>query len=109
MLEGFTFGAEEVAEYSHLAVERVRVVMNAFCLGPSERNQEFRALHDFNVISAAPLIQTAAGEYLLFDAYNFFEALYEAPFYWMGGDKNLLANGVEPSRSLYRGVLARAT
>lgn len=87
VLEGFTFSAKEVAEYSRLPVERVRAVMNAFCLKPDKRNQGFRALHDFNVISGAPLIQTAKGEYLLFDAYNFFEALYEAPFYWMGADK----------------------
>jgi hypothetical protein len=87
VLEGFKFTAEEVAEYSHLSIECIRAVMDAFCLELGERNQTFRALHDFNVISGAPLIQTAEGEYLLFDAYNLLEALYEAPFYWMGADK----------------------
>jgi hypothetical protein len=87
VLEGFTFSDNEVAEYSHLPLECVRAVMNAFCVGVGERNQGFRALHEFNAISGAPLIQTAEGEYLLFDAYNLFEALYEAPFYWMGADK----------------------
>jgi SEC-C motif len=87
VLEGFMFNSEEVAAYSHLPVERVRAVVNAFCLGANECNQKFRALHDFNLISGAPLIQTAEDEYLLFEAYSFLEALYEAPFYWMGADK----------------------
>jgi hypothetical protein len=87
VVEGFTFSAEEVVEYSHLAVKRVRAVLDAFSVGPDEHNQGFRTLHDFNVMNAAPLIQIAHGEYLLFDAYNFFEALYETPFYWMGADK----------------------
>ncbi len=44
-------------------------------------------MHDFNIANASPLIRMPDGTYLLLHIYSFVEALYEAPFYWMGADK----------------------
>ncbi|OUL72754.1 nuclease-related domain-containing protein [Paraburkholderia hospita] len=90
MLPFFVFTAEEVAAKANRPVEEVARVLGAFQIGPTERNATFNALHDFNAITAAPLLRTPTGEFLLLQAYSLAEAIYEAPFYWMTQDKAYL-------------------
>lgn len=75
-----------VAAKAGVSEELVRSVLDAFCVGDGVRNPEFKALTDFNVAAALPLLRHGAG-YLLLQEYSLSEALYEAPFYWMGADK----------------------
>ncbi|MFM0667461.1 YecA family protein [Paraburkholderia sediminicola] len=90
MLPLFAFAAKEVAAKANLAVEDVERVLGAFELPSSERNAAFNALHDFNAITATPLLRMPSGEFLSLQTYSLAEAIYEAPFYWMTQDKAYL-------------------
>lgn len=81
-----TFSVQEVADYGHIDPAIVDSVLSAFSVPPGECNEQFKALHDFNIANASPLIRMPDGTYLLFHIYSLVEALYEAPFYWMGAD-----------------------
>jgi len=83
---GYTFSVGEVAEASGLEESTVEAVLNAFALAPSEKNETFLALDDFNVVNATPLLRSNA-EFVLFQSYSLVEALYESPFYWMALDE----------------------
>ena len=95
MLPFFAVTVEEVAAQSGLETALVTRILDAFTLSEEERNAGFNALHDFNAISATPLLRMPSGEYLSLQAYALAEALYDAPFYWMAPDK------------AYRGTLAK--
>ena len=87
LLPGRLFTAGEVPETAGLEAPVVEVILGTFSVQTSERNEEFRALNDFNVANASPLLRTPDGNYMLFHLYSLVEALYESPFYWMGMDK----------------------
>jgi len=86
ILPGYTFSAGEVAAASGVAESTVEAVLNAFALARGEKNEAFRALDDFNLVNASPLLRFK-GEFVLFLSYGLVEALYESPFYWMVVDK----------------------
>ena len=90
-----TFSVQEVADYGHIDAKIVEKVLSAFAVPPGARNEQFKALHDFNIANASPLIHTPDGNYLLFHIYSLVEALYEAPFYWMGADKAYAATAMQ--------------
>ncbi len=81
------FSVQEVAAYGHFDPVIVDRVLSAFAVPPGATNEQFKALHDFNIANASPLIRMPDGNFLLFHIYSLVEALYEAPFYWMGADK----------------------
>lgn len=87
MLPFFAFKAEEVAAKAGLATDLVDKVLGAFELVPTERNAGFSTLHDFNIITATPLLRMPSGEFLSLQFYSLAEAIYDAPFYWMVLDK----------------------
>lgn len=86
MLDGFKFSASEVAAAASLSVELVERVLLAFTF-PGDGNPTFTALNEFNSTNARPLLRVADQEFVLFQTVSLFEALYEAPFYWMIADK----------------------
>jgi hypothetical protein len=86
ILPGYTFFRGEVAAATGMAESTVEAVLGAFALAPGEKNETFRALDDFNVVNATPLLRCNS-EFVLFQSYNLVEALYESPFYWMVVDK----------------------
>jgi hypothetical protein len=83
ILSGFVFSAVDVAKRANLALDEVEVVLQAFTISITERNTQFTALNEFNVVTAQPLIRMPDSRYLLFQWYSLAEAIYEAPFYWM--------------------------
>lgn len=85
-LPGFMFTVQEVVEHAHIDRAVVEKVLTAFAISDEERNYSFSALHDFNIANATPLLRTKDDAYILFHIYSLVEALYEAPFYWMGAD-----------------------
>jgi len=87
MLPGFVFTAAEVAKQRGLAISTVERVLNAFALPPDDTNAAFTSLHAYNATRGTPLLRGQAGEYILFQQYSLFEALYESPFFWLNADK----------------------
>ena len=87
MLPLFAFTADEIAVKANLATDIVERVLGAFELPSTERNEGFNALHDFNVITAMPLLRTPSGEFLSLQTYSLAEAIYEAPHHWMYQDE----------------------
>ena len=94
ILPGYTFSVGEVGAASGLAESTVEAVLNAFALAPGERNEAFRALDDFNVANATPLLRSSS-EFVLFQSYSLVEALYESPFYWMVVDEAYVSTAME--------------
>lgn len=90
MLPLFSFTTDEIAAKANLTADLVERVLGAFELPVTERNVGFNALHDFNVITATPLLRMPNGEFLSLQFYSLAEAIYEAPFYWMAQDKSYL-------------------
>lgn len=86
-LPGITFAIQEVSDRAGMDPGVVEHVLKAFAAPASACNKQFKALHDFNITNACPLVPTPDGRYVLFHIYSLVEALYEAPFYWMGADK----------------------
>src|ERR1700687_4885170 len=83
ILPGFSFTLHEASEASGLDQTLVEKVINAFTLGEGERNEKFRALHDFNSTNATPLLRTQDDRFILFQQYSLVASIYESPFYWM--------------------------
>jgi hypothetical protein len=94
-LPGNAFSVQEVADYGHIDPAIVDKVLSAFAVPPGAHNEQFKALHDFNIANASPLIRMPDGTYLLFHIYSLVEALYEAPFYWMGADKAYVSTAMQ--------------
>ena len=80
------FSAQEVAHRAGIDEAVVERVLSAFVLPDGDRNASFTALNEFNVVNASPLLRRG-DKLILFQIYNLVEALYDAPFYWMGADK----------------------
>ncbi|WP_174263652.1 SEC-C metal-binding domain-containing protein [Hyphomicrobium sp. CS1BSMeth3] len=87
MLPGFTITPDELAALCALDPSVVDRVLAAFCLPPGNLNASFTTLNDYNAVNGTPLLCPAPQQYVLFHQYSLFEALYDAPFYWMGADK----------------------
>lgn len=87
MLPFFAFSLDEIAAKANLANDIVGLVLEAFELPSTDRNIEFNALHDFNMITAMPLLRSPSGEFLLLQTYSLAEAIYEAPHHWMYQDE----------------------
>lgn len=74
----------EVAFRSRLPEPVAQAVLDAFTL--RGQNETFKALGDFNAVSAFPVIATDRSTVLMFQHYNILEALYESPYFWMGAN-----------------------
>lgn len=85
-LAGYVFTVQDVVDRTHIDSAVVDKVLTAFSIPDGERNNSFSALHDFNIVNATPLLRFKDDTYILFHIYSLVEALYEAPFYWMGAD-----------------------
>lgn len=99
-LPGNTFTVQDVADHAHIDPATVGRILAAFAVPADAHNEQFTALHDFNIANACPLIRTPDGSYLLFHIYSLVEALYEAPFYWMGADNAYVSTAMK-NRGLF--------
>jgi SEC-C motif/Nuclease-related domain len=95
LLPGNAFSVQEVADYGRIDPAIVDRVLSEFSIPPGAHNEQFKALHDFNIANASPLIRMPDGNFLLFQIYSLVEALYEAPFYWMGADKVYVSSAMQ--------------
>lgn len=87
-LESFTFGPDEIATDTGMQRDRVVACIEAFALPKGHRNPSFQALNDFNAVNAMPILAGDDDQFILFHWNALAEALYEAPFYWLGADKS---------------------
>lgn len=101
VLPVFATHPTELAQRGGMEVELVERVLKAFTLPDQERNDEFHSLHDFNAVSATPLIRMPDGEYLSLQSYALAEAIYDTPFYWMWSDE-----AYRPNLTKHRGEFA---
>jgi hypothetical protein len=86
VLPCFIFTTKELAEASGLDRDLIERVVEAFVLPAHEGNMTFRAVDDFNLISALPIIPVGDGRLLLLEQYGLQQSLYESPFFWMWED-----------------------
>ncbi|UWZ84794.1 SEC-C metal-binding domain-containing protein [Occallatibacter riparius] len=86
-LPSFVFTVDELAEASDMDRGLIERVVNTFILPADQRNACFRAVDDFNVVCAAPIIPIRDGQLLLLEQYTLEQSLYESPFFWMWDDK----------------------
>ncbi len=87
-LPGFQFTAQEVDAVADIEIEIIERIISAFSLERTRKNEEFVSPGAFNETNAAPIITLSDGACVLFQNYSLLEAMYEAPFFWMVGDKS---------------------
>lgn len=87
MLPCFTFTGQEVADWSGIAIAKVKLILDAFTCLPDKSNLSFAALSDFNITNAFPILREGKDTYVLLQYYSLLEAVYESPFFWMAADK----------------------
>jgi hypothetical protein len=85
---GFVFNAHELEGPTGLPFEKLERILMAFTVDAKKANASFSSLSAFNETNAAPIIKAVDGSYILLQHYSLLEALYEAPFFWMAGDKS---------------------
>jgi hypothetical protein len=85
-LELYTFSAEEVGVAAHLPAETCERVLAAFALTDEERNAQFTKVDARNIAAILPVMRRE-GRYVVFNVVDLYEALYQAPYFWMLADK----------------------
>jgi hypothetical protein len=87
-LPGFAFTPKELLQGCGESEPTIINVLNSLSISENDRNENFQALNDFNLANSQPIIRGEQDTYILFQAYSFYEALYESPFYWMLQDES---------------------
>jgi len=82
----FVFTTDELADASGMDRGQIELVVNSFVLPDGARNVSFRAIDDFNVVSAMPIIPIGDGHLFMLEQYSLEQSLYESPFFWMRDD-----------------------
>ena len=87
MVPGFSFSAAEVAAQTAMDPALVQRILDAFTMPAEATNAGFASVHDFNVVTATPLLRHPNGEYVSLQNYALAQAIYDSPFHWMLSDK----------------------
>ncbi len=90
LLWGFLLNSEELAVTSGMDAAVIDRVLTAFAIPAGEHNAGFVSVSDFNIVSKYPLLRTDEREYICFQPYGLYEALYDVPFYWMCEDDDYI-------------------
>lgn len=83
----FTFSLEEIAAAAAVPPATTAAVLAVLTAPEAPTNADFRAIGDFNLAGACPILRTPTGDYISLDGYALVEALYDSPYYWMIADK----------------------
>lgn len=86
-LDLFTFSAEEVGVVARLPSETCECVLAAFACANEERNSQFTKVDARNMAAILPVIRRDE-RYIVFNVVDLYEALYQAPYFWMLEDKS---------------------
>lgn len=106
MLSAFTFTLQEVIDKTKINSNVINSVLKSFSITAGSVNMGFSAIHDFNIVNAFPLIAKDGNTFILFHSYSLVEALYEAPFYWMGADKKYCSTAMR-NRGVFTEVFSK--
>jgi hypothetical protein len=85
-LELYTFSAEEVGAAARLPAETCERVLAAFACPDEERNAQFTKVDARNMAAILPVMRRDRC-YVVFNVVDLYEALYQAPYFWMLADK----------------------
>jgi len=86
LLPAYTFTIDEIQKLCGLDNNTIAHVLRSFTLSKDNANALFLGLNDFNESNAMPITRVSSEEYLIFQPYSLFEAIYDSPFYWMCAD-----------------------
>jgi hypothetical protein len=86
-LDLYTFSAREVGVSARLPPETCERVLAAFACPAEERNDQFTKVDARNMAAILPVIRRDQC-YVVFNVVDFYEALYQAPYFWMLEDKS---------------------
>lgn len=86
-LELSTFSVEEVGIAARLPAETCERVLAAFACPEEERNAQFTKVDARNMAAILPVMRRD-GRYVVFNVVDLYEALYQAPYFWMLADKS---------------------
>jgi SEC-C motif len=106
LLDGFLIDANQVAQMAGYPLEKVNTVLSAFTRADGERNEKFRSVHDFNVMSSTPLLRCDGDLYALFSHQSLEHSLYDSPYYWMASDRDYRDTAME-NRGLFAELLLK--
>jgi len=84
LLPAFEVRPAEIAKRGGLDPAIVDAFFKAFEL--TSRNENFRAVDDYNETTVFPLIPLGDERFLVFDPVALDQSLYESPIFWMRGD-----------------------
>jgi len=68
------------------SLESIDNFLENFSIKPTEHNESFKAIGDYNLINSKPIIQLSKDKWFLPIYYLLTEAVYESPYYWMCED-----------------------
>ena len=86
-LELYTFSADEVGAAARLSPGTWGRGLDAFAYPNDERNAQFTKVDARNKAAILPVMRRD-GRYVVFNVVDLYEALYQAPYFWMLGDKS---------------------
>lgn len=86
-LDLFTFSAVELGVAARLPTETCERVLAAFAYPNEERNTQFTKVDARNMAAILPVIRRDE-RYVVFNVVDLYEALYQAPYFWMLEDKS---------------------
>lgn len=87
ILPGFEFNIHDISLISGIEEKTVKNVLDSFSINDDNGNKGFSSIADFNITNAYPLIRHD-DNYILFQQYSLFEAVYENPPHWFREDKS---------------------
>jgi hypothetical protein len=85
-LDIFTFSADEVARLAKVPLEVCERVLGAFSYPVGDPNKQFVKVDARNTAAILPVMRRS-DRYVLFNSVDLYEVLYQAPYFWMLGDK----------------------
>jgi SEC-C motif len=95
LLDAFLVDSKQVAEMTGYPTEKVTKVLASLTRFDREKNEGFRSVHDFNVISSTPLLKCDGDLYALFSHQGLEHSLYDSPYYWMASDRDYRNTAME--------------
>lgn len=85
-LDIFTFSLDEVALLAKVPSDVCERVLRAFSYPEGDSNKQFVKVDARNTAAILPVLHRG-DRYVLFNSVDLYEVLYQAPYFWMLGDK----------------------
>ena len=111
LLDCFSFDTAELSQTAGLDSAKVKSILTRFTFSTSGAVPSPASVHDFNPVTAQPILSLPNGRYVLFQFYWLFESLYVSPAYWMRDDTayrpTAAQNRGKSAETLVQGLMER--